>query len=69
MASANEFHTYAHECLQWAYEAQSEERREQFLSLARAWTHAALRRKGVMIPIDRISNQEKTPTVGGAGWV
>jgi hypothetical protein len=52
MASPNEFHTYAHECLEWAYEAQTEEHREQFLSLARARTHAALRRQGVMIPID-----------------
>ena len=69
MASANEFHTYAHECLKWAYEAKTEDRREQFLSLARVWTHAALRRVGVMIPIDRRSNQEKTPPVGGAGGV
>ena len=54
---------------QVAYEAKTEDRREQFLSLARVWTHAALRRVGVMIPIDRRSNQEKTPPVGGAGGV
>ena len=46
MASANEFHTYAHECLKWAYEAKTEGRREQFLSLARVWTHAALAEGG-----------------------
>ncbi len=52
MAKADEYHAYARECRQWASSAKSEDQREQFLSLGRTWTHAALRIEGVMVPIE-----------------
>jgi hypothetical protein len=48
--SHHAYQQYAEECLRWADEADSEQHRELFLSMARAWTQADLILKGVMIP-------------------
>jgi hypothetical protein len=61
MAKADEYHAYARECRQWASSAKSEDQREQFLSLGRTWTHAALRIEGVMVPINPDTLPRKTP--------
>jgi hypothetical protein len=45
-----DYQQYAEECLRWADEADSEQHRELFLSMARAWTQADLILKGVMVP-------------------
>jgi hypothetical protein len=50
MATVNEFRQFADECLRWAADAQTEEQRKAFLGMARAWTQAALRMEGVLIP-------------------
>jgi hypothetical protein len=41
MSKANEFQIYAGECLSWAKSANTEEKRHQFLDLARIWMQAA----------------------------
>jgi hypothetical protein len=69
MASTNEFTPKRMNASSGLTRLRPKSAGSSFLSLAHAWTHAALRREGVMIPIDRISNQEKTPPVGGAGGV
>ncbi len=61
MAKADEYHAYARECRQWASSPKSEDQREQFLSLGRAWTHAALQIEGVMVPINPDTLPRKTP--------
>ena len=45
-----DYQQYAEERLRWADEADSEQHRELFLSMARAWTQADLILKGVMVP-------------------
>jgi hypothetical protein len=45
-----DYQQFAEECLRWADEADSEQRRELFLGMARAWTQADLILKGVMVP-------------------
>ena len=50
LESHHAYQQYAEECLRWADEADSEQHRELFLSMARAWTQADLILKGVMIP-------------------
>jgi hypothetical protein len=50
MASAAEYRQYARECLEWADKAENEAERKHFLSMARAWTQAALRLEGLMVP-------------------
>jgi hypothetical protein len=52
MATAAEYHQYARECLQWADETQTKDQRKEFLSMAHAWTEAALRVEGVLVPIE-----------------
>jgi len=42
MSKANEFQIYANECLAWAKTADTEEKRKQFLGLARTWMQAAV---------------------------
>jgi hypothetical protein len=42
MTTADESYRYARECLQWASEAQTDEQRDNFFAMARAWTQAAL---------------------------
>jgi hypothetical protein len=46
MSTADEYHKFARDCLRWAARARTEEQREQFLSLARNWTEAALEIEG-----------------------
>jgi hypothetical protein len=46
MAKADEYYQYARESVAAADEAQSEHERKQFLSMARAWTRAALLLEG-----------------------
>jgi hypothetical protein len=48
--SFEEFRQYAAECTRWAAEAETEEERNAFLDMARAWIQAALRFQGVMSP-------------------
>jgi hypothetical protein len=50
MATAREFQEFADECMRWAAEAHTEDRRQAFLQMACAWTQAALRLEGVLIP-------------------
>jgi len=45
-----DYQNYAEECLRWADEADSEQHRELFLGMARAWTQADLILKGVVVP-------------------
>ena len=49
MSTVNEYHKYARDCLRWAARARTEEQRQQFLSLADDWTHAALGLEGVPV--------------------
>jgi hypothetical protein len=60
METAAEYHQYARECLQWAAEAQTADQRKEFLSMARAWTEAALRVEGVLVPIE--ADKPASPT-------
>jgi hypothetical protein len=64
MATADEYRTYAHECLKWASESETEEQQSLFLGLARSWTCAALRIEGVMVVIEKNPASEATR----AGW-
>jgi hypothetical protein len=43
MTTADEYRQYAHECIQWAKEAETDDQRQSFLNMARDWTLAALR--------------------------
>jgi hypothetical protein len=52
MATADEYHQYARECLQWASEAENEEQRKNFLAMARTWTQAALQVAGTLAAIE-----------------
>lgn len=56
MATADEYHQYARECLQYASEAQSDHERKQFLNLARAWTQVALQSEGEPEPMRQTAN-------------
>jgi hypothetical protein len=51
MSAADEYHSYARDCLRWAAKARTEQQREQFLSLARDWTQSALGLEGVSTPL------------------
>ena len=53
MATVSEYKQYAQECLRWAAEAKTEEDRQALLDLARDWTLAAMRLKGVIQPSDK----------------
>jgi hypothetical protein len=50
MVAPDEYRAFATECFQWAEEAKTEEQRKAFLGMARAWTLAAMRLEGVLIP-------------------
>ena len=50
MATAKEFQEFADECMRWATDARTEDQRQTFLQMACAWTQAALRLEGVLIP-------------------
>ena len=49
MATAEEYHGYAKECLQRADEAKSDDQRQCFLDMARDWTLAAMRLEGMIL--------------------
>jgi hypothetical protein len=49
MASAEEYHRYARECLESAARATSEFERNKFMDMARAWTIAALKVDGAPV--------------------
>ena len=66
MATAAEYHQYARECLQWADEAESEAQRKHFLGMARAWTHAALRLEGLLVPLGDETPEPTFPHANGA---
>ena len=58
MTTVDEYRRFAEECLKWATEADTEEFRQSFLSMARDWTLAAMRLEGTnqsdfSAPIDR----------------
>jgi hypothetical protein len=40
--SSKEYRELARECMRWADEAASEEDRQHFLAMAKAWVHAAV---------------------------
>jgi hypothetical protein len=67
MATAAEYHQYARECLEWADEAESEDQRKHFLGMARAWTQAALRLEGLMVPLGDRSSEPTFPRINGGG--
>jgi hypothetical protein len=46
MSKATEFQTNASECLSWAKSADTDEKRNQFLDLARIWIKAATTEAG-----------------------
>jgi hypothetical protein len=53
MSKANEYKIYAEECLGWAKTAETEEKRNEFLKLARTWMQAALQQeRGRISPAD-----------------
>jgi hypothetical protein len=56
MIAAAEYREYAHECVRWAAEAESEEMRAAFLAMAQQWMEAALRIDGVIAP-DKTENR------------
>lgn len=52
MSKASEFQTYAGECLLWAKNADSVEKRNQCLDLARIWIEAAAKAGGRDVEVD-----------------
>ena len=42
MSKANEFRTYAEECLTWACAAETPEKKEQYFAMATTWMQAAM---------------------------
>ena len=42
MSKANEFRTYAEECLTWARAAETPEKKEQYFAMATTWMQAAM---------------------------
>jgi hypothetical protein len=62
MAKADEYYRYARESVAAAYGARSEHERKQFLSMARAWTRAALLLEGASpISIDASETRPHPP--------
>jgi len=61
MTSADEYHRYARECLQWASEAESEEQRANFFAMARTWMQAALQMARASSPAEPASEARRDP--------
>jgi hypothetical protein len=59
MTTADEYQQYAEECVRAASEAETEKERKAFLDMARAWTQAALRIEGVLVPIEQNKPEPK----------
>jgi hypothetical protein len=57
--TTDEYQQYAEECIRWAAHATSEDERKAFLDMARAWTQAALRIEGVLVPIEQNKPEPK----------
>jgi hypothetical protein len=55
MATSDRFRGFADECLTWARTARTDQQREAFLEMARAWTLAAARQEGT-VPIASFEN-------------
>jgi hypothetical protein len=58
MATVKDFREFADECMRWAVQAHTEGHRKAFLQMASAWTQAALRLEGVLIP-----DTEEVPSI------
>jgi hypothetical protein len=50
MSTPADCRAFAKECFEWADQAKTDDQRRAFLDMARAWTAAALRMEGVLIP-------------------
>jgi hypothetical protein len=55
MATGNEYREYAKECVRWAARAKTEDERNAFLDMARAWTLAAMRLNGELVTEAEVS--------------
>lgn len=68
MSKANEFQIYANECLTWAKSADTEEKRHQFLNLARTWMQAAvIDKRPSRKDLNQQGRQETCCVVGAEG--
>jgi hypothetical protein len=65
MTVADEYRSYAQECLRWADETDNEEHRSAFLEMAKVWTHFALHGNGPQ-PISEAA--EIPPNAATARW-
>jgi hypothetical protein len=61
MTTADEYHRYARECLQWASEAETEEQRANFFAMARTWMQAALQMAGASALAEPVGDPERDP--------
>ena len=61
MTTADEYHRYARECLQWASEAETEEQRANFFAMARAWMQASLQMAHVSALAEPLGNPNRDP--------
>ena len=55
MSLSDDYRQYASQCLESAAKALTDDERQQFLNMARAWTQAALRLEGAGTPREVIS--------------
>jgi hypothetical protein len=53
--TVKEYHEYAEECLRWAAQAKTEDQQKAFLEMAQAWTMAAMRVEGILVPEATVS--------------
>jgi hypothetical protein len=52
MATVDEYLKFADECMAWAREAETDAKRKAFLDMAKAWTLAAAKVNGGVVPVD-----------------
>jgi hypothetical protein len=52
MATADEYLRFADECMSWARGAKTDGERKAFLDMAKAWTLAAAKVNGGVVPVD-----------------
>jgi hypothetical protein len=50
MSTPEECRAFATQCFHWADQAKTKDQQRTFLDMARAWTQAAMRMEGVLIP-------------------
>jgi hypothetical protein len=53
---------FATQCRRWADQAKTEDQQRAFLDMARAWTQAAMRMEGVLIPDADATTRHKLDT-------